>query len=59
MMNVNNEAGVFNARKCRFDGKEYTVTHRNPANGMVYLEDYFVLKNGYGKWVRFDEIELL
>lgn len=48
---VENEAGVYFARKGYYNGKEVTVTHRD--GPMVWLEDYPVGKAPveYGCWV--------
>ena len=48
---VENDAGVFYARKGYYQGKEVTVTHHDGA--MVWLEDYPIGKNPieYGCWV--------
>lgn len=56
---VENEAGVFFARKGIYKGKEVTVTHRN--GEMVWLEDYPVSKAPveYGLWVRNDSVKYI
>lgn len=53
-----NEAGVFFARKGYYKGKEVTVTHRDPASGQVWLEDFEVNKNPteVGLWVNGDSV---
>ena len=53
-----NEEGVFFARKGYYKGKEVTVTHRDPATGQVWLEDYPLGKNPilYGCWVNGDSV---
>ena len=59
MKNVNNEHGVLYARKGMYNGKEYTFTHRNPANGQLWADDYkYVTSAGtcYGMWVPADQV---
>ena len=59
MKNVNNEHGVLYARKGMYNGKEYTFTHRNPANGNLWADDYkYVTSAGtcYGMWVPADQV---
>ena len=61
MKNVNNEHGVLYARKGMYNGKEYTFTHRNPANGSLWADDYKYISNGntcYGVWVPSDQVTL-
>jgi len=56
---VENVAGVYFARKGYYKGKEVTVTHRDPATGDLWLEDYQVKgANGldYGIWVNADSV---
>lgn len=52
MYGVENEAGVYFARKGYYKGKEVTATHRN--GDEVWLEDYPVGKDPieYGIWVK-------
>lgn len=54
---VSNEAGIKNAVKGRFCGKEYTFTHRNPKTGEVWCDDYPVSNNEVGAWVPNDQVE--
>ena len=59
MKNVNNEHGVLYARKGMYNGKEYTFTHRNPANGNLWADDYKYISNGntcYGVWIPADQV---
>ena len=59
MKNVNNEHGVLYARKGMYNGKEYTFTHRNPANGNLWADDYkYVTAAGtcYGMWIPADQV---
>ena len=58
MYGVENDARVFFAKKGYYKGKEVTVTHRNPATGEVWLEDYPVGKAPirYGCWVNADSV---
>ena len=58
MYGVENDARVFFAKKGYYKGKEVTVTHRNPATGEVWLEDYPVGKAPimYGCWVSADSV---
>ena len=42
-----------------YNGKEYTFTHRNPANGNLWADDYkYVTSAGtcYGMWVPADQV---
>ena len=59
MYGVENNAGVFYARKGYYKGTEVTVTHRDPESGKVWLDDYPVKTNGpteYGLWVDADSV---
>ena len=59
MKNVNNEHGVLYARKGMYNGKEYLFTHRNPANGNLWADDYkYVTAAGtcYGMWIPADQV---
>ena len=55
-----NDAGVFYARKGFYKGKEVTVTHRDPATGEVWLEDFPVGKDPvtFGCWVPSDSVKI-
>ena len=59
MYGVENNAGVFFAKKGYYKGTEVTVTHRDPESGKVWLDDYPVKTNGpteYGLWVDADSV---
>ena len=56
MYGVDNEAGVYFARKGYYKGKEVTVTHRN--GDEVWIEDYPIGKAPieYGCWVKNESV---
>lgn len=59
---VVNEAGIFNAKKGYYKGKEVTVTHRDPKSGDVFLEDCPRKDGGitvYGIWVSADSVKYM
>ena len=59
MAGIKNEHGIFNAKKGMYNGKEYTFTHRNPANGQLWADDYKYISNGntcYGVWLPADQV---
>ena len=60
MIKVENDAGVFYAREGYYNGQKVIVTHRDQANGMVWLENYAERHKGspveYGKWVNGDSV---
>ncbi len=59
MMTVENNAGVFFARKGRYKGVEVTVTHRDPKTGDVWLEDYPVKgSTEVGVWVNGESVDI-
>ena len=55
---LQNESGVFFARRGYYKGKEVTITHRDPATGQVWLEDFPIGKSPveYGCWVNGDSV---
>lgn len=61
MRMIENSAGVFNARKGRYAGQEVIVTHRDPATGMVWMDNFMIKHKGsrpeFGMWVNPDAIE--
>lgn len=59
MQKVENLAGVFFARKGHYNGKNVTITHRDPATGMLWLEDYVEKEsNTAGVWVDADKVRV-
>ena len=58
---VQNDAGVKNARMGHYDGGTYLFTHRNPSNGKIWGEDIPVKEGSseLGKWVPSDRVEFL
>ena len=60
MTKVENEAGVYFARKGHYNGGNYTVTHRDPKTGDLWGEDIPVGKNPieYGAWVPGESVRL-
>ena len=60
MARVNNDAGVLYAKTGMYCGKKVTITHRDPASDMVYLEDFPVQIGKsveYGAWVHKSEVQ--
>lgn len=60
MTKVENEAGVYFARKGHYNGGNYTFTHRDPKTGDLWGEDIPVGKNPieYGAWVPGESVRL-
>lgn len=60
MTKVENEAGVYFARKGHCNGGNYTFTHRDPKTGDLWGEDIPVGKNPieYGIWVPGESVRL-
>ena len=58
MKTVDNMAGVLFAKEGYYKGNKVIVTHRDPATGNVWLEDYPVSGSPivYGCWVDADSV---
>ena len=59
MYGVENNSRVFFAKKGYYKGTEVTITHRDPATGDVWLDDYPTKgPNGldYGIWANADSV---
>ena len=57
MYGVANDLGVYFAKTGYYKGKKVTITHRDPATGNVWLDDYQVKKGEYGCWVKSDSVK--
>lgn len=43
--------GLLTVRKIRIGKMEYTITHRNPKTGELWIEDLYAQSDFRGKWI--------